>query len=254
MQYKHVVRVAVHNNFNCTAREYKQLDTFQATHPDLFFFTNTNINTPALKNIREHPYKSMITLNPNLYVLEKEVRNLFKIDPRRVGFVRIKVLPNEEDIIKLIERMSAIGYNVVLTLQRFNGLKNLNKYSSREEYTWIHSRFRLNEKPLKKIVAIANKNKNVFICDKKGEGCQGCGLCAKLTVGEDLPIKTLNLSTSGPCKFSCPDCYAKTAQNRLKTCDNPHICFDKIYLNSKQAGKTAHIQMMVQQKLSSVKV
>jgi hypothetical protein len=82
---------------------------------------------------------------------------------------------------------------------------------------------------------------NTYICDKAGLGCQGCGLCSKLTTGNFKPVYSLNLSTSGICKYSCESCYAKTMQKFLIGCGKNPIKFDVIQMNTKQKGTTKHI-------------
>ena len=52
-----VVRVAISNNFNCTDKEWKQLDTFTKANPDKSFFVNSNIHTPKLHTVNDHDYK-----------------------------------------------------------------------------------------------------------------------------------------------------------------------------------------------------
>jgi hypothetical protein len=66
--------------------------------------------------------------------------------------------------------------------------------------------------------------------------------CASLTCGSaDVDIASLNLSSSGVCKFNCPSCYAKTMQRFLVACENNPIAYDVIKKNRKQSGKTKHI-------------
>jgi len=234
------VRVATSNNFNCTEAEWAQLDTFAQSNSDKYFFINANIKTPALLSINDHPYKVVITLNPDLNPEPGLEQRLNKLDPAKVAFVRIKWLPERDDIQGLIQR-TARKHKVVLTVQRFNGKKTLSLYTTFENYEWDHSKYRLHGKALKDLYAFAKTNK-VFICDKKGLGCQGCGLCSSLTVGKVYPIKALNLSTSGVCPHSCVDCYAKTMQHFAVACGHRPMDYDRIFANDKQAGKLKHIQ------------
>ena len=82
---------------------------------------------------------------------------------------------------------------------------------------------------------------NAHICDRKGLGCQGCNLCSTLITKAEYPIYTLNLSSSGLCRYTCCDCYAKIMQSLLKKWGYLPICFDRIQKNSKQKGITKHI-------------
>jgi hypothetical protein len=116
---KDVVRVGVLNNFNCTKEEFKQLDTFAEEHSDKYFFINSNINTPKIADINKHPYKAVITLNPNL----TDIKNAFKvgyINTGKIAFVRIKWVPNNKNIEELISLVSKNIAPVVVTVQRFN--------------------------------------------------------------------------------------------------------------------------------------
>ena len=240
--YNKCARVAVNNNFNCTDAEFQQLDTFVDAYPDTLFFVNTNIKTPRLHRILEHPYKTVITLNPDIWIDLNLVNKLSGIDPERVPFVRIKYIPEYKKVIHLINQVSEV-YPVMITLQRFNGKKSIEGFvpNYRDHYKWSHNRFRLFGESLKEAEALAD-NKNIFICDQKGLGCGGCGLCSKLTTGENLPIFTLNLSSSGMCPYNCVDCYAKTMQHFLSKIGMPQIHFDWIHMNHKQAGRTEHIK------------
>lgn len=236
-----VVRVAVNNNFNCSKREFDQLDKIAAEHPEDIFFVNANIKTPNLLKINDHPYKAVITLNPDLVVNPRHLSKLYKIDSRLLAFTRIKYLPEHPEINNLIREVS-LTYPVVITLQRFNGIKSIEQYvpDFRKFYKFSHNRFRLSEESLKEVLALVGSN--VFICDQAGLGCSGCGLCSTLTTRENHPIHSLNLSSSGECPYSCVDCYAKTMQHFLRSINLPTIHYDWIHKNTKQSGKTAHIK------------
>ena len=240
--FNNVVRVGVNNNFNCTDAEFQQLDTFADAYPDSLFFINTNVKTKRLANINKHNYKAVITLNPDLLVSKALVKKLKKIDKDKIAFVRIKYIPDNQDIPYLIEEIRK-DLPVVITLQRFNSIKSILKYvpNFRNHYTHSHNRFRLTGESLIAVEHLTDV-KNIFICDKAGLGCGGCGLCSKLTAGQDIPIFSLNLSSSGMCPFNCVDCYAKTMQHFLEKIGSPTIRFDWIHLNSKQSGRTKHIK------------
>jgi len=239
--FNNVVRVGVNNNFNCTDAEYQQLDTFADAYPDSMFFINTNVKTKRLANINKHDYKAVITLNPDLLVSKALVKKLKKIDKDKIAFVRIKYIPDNQDIPYLIEEIRK-DLPVVITLQRFNSIKSILKYipNFRNHYTHSHNRFRLTGESLIAVEHLTDV-KNIFICDKSGLGCGGCGLCSKLTAGKDLPIFSLNLSSSGLCRYNCCDCYAKTMQHFLSALGHNPINFDSIIQNAKQKGTTKHI-------------
>lgn len=240
--YKKVVRVAVNNNFNCTDAEFQQLDTFAAAYPDTLFFINSNINTKYLHRINEHPYLAVITLNPDILLKKKQVQKFYALDREKIAFVRIKYIPNHPEIIDLIHKVSD-SYPVVITLQRFNGKKSIVQFvpDYREHYHFSHNRYRLFGDSLSDVIELAMLD-NIHICDEKGLGCGGCGLCSTLTAGKSLPIYTINLSSSGMCPFNCVDCYAKTMQHFLGKIGMPQIHYDWIHMNHKQAGRTKHIK------------
>jgi len=237
-----VVRVAVNNNFNCTDEEYLQLNHIAAKNPTKSFFINSNINTAALYNINKYPYKAVITANPDLTVNWNAVARLYPLDPKKISFVRVKWLPENEEIKKLISTLIGKGYQVVITMQRFNSKKSLLKYSSLDHYTFSHNRYRLSGSALEKLHSFVDSNKTSYICDRAGLGCKGCNLCSTMNTGKNLKLSSLNLSSSGICKFNCPDCYAKTMQHFLESMGKPIMKYDCIKSNHKQSGSTKHIK------------
>ena len=244
-KYKTAVRVAVTNNFNCTTSEFLQLDELSKVHPESLFFINTNIKTPKLMEINQHPYKAVITLNPDISIDRQLVRRLYSISSDRVAFIRIKYIPNDPKILDLIQEVSET-HKVVLTLQRFNSIKSISKYipDFRKHYKFSNNRFRLHGESLQAAIDLTDSNNRVSICDQAGTGCEGCGLCSKLTATDILPIYTLNLSSSGICPYNCVDCYAKTMQHFLREINRSEILFDYIHINKKQAGRTKHIRQI----------
>lgn len=241
-ELKKVVRVATNNNFNCTPKEFKQLKDLEIAQPSLSFFVNSNINTPELTRINDNPFKVVITINPTLRVLEKNITRLKMIDKDKIAFVRVKYIPEHPEIKDLIQQLVKDNYAVVVTNQRWNGLESLKKYTDPKYYTWEHNRFRLSGEALNEITKLVDsfENKKVFLCDRAGGGCGTCKLCIMLTVGINLKLASINLSSSGLCKFSCPDCYAKTMQTMALGMGNSAMIFDKVRANMKQAGKTQH--------------
>ena len=138
-----IVRVAVNNNFNCTDAEFQQLETYISAYPDTVFFVNTNVKTLRLTSLNDYPYKAVITLNPDIDIDPEMVKKLSKINPRIISFVRIKYVPDHPEIVSLIKKISKT-LPVVITVQRFNGKRNIIKYvpSYRKHYVWSHSRYR----------------------------------------------------------------------------------------------------------------
>ena len=243
-QYNQVVRVAVTNNFNCTEEEFSQLHAFEVFYPNSFFFVNCNINTPLLSSLNDESCKAVITVNPNIRFNESVLEKLYEIDPEKISFVRVKYIPKNQEVLDLIDELLGNGHTVVITMQRFNSKVSISKFLTeyQDHYRWSHNRFRLLPEAQQVLREIADSNSRAFLCDRAGLGCKGCGLCSSLTVGEDLPITSLNMSSSGICKFSCPDCYAKTMQHFLRVSGQPPIHFDQVKMNKKQAGTMKHIK------------
>ena len=245
-----VVRVGTSNNFNCTQSEWSQLDSFAKANPDKSFFVNCNVHTPKLKSIAKHNYKAVVTANPGLTITEsgidQVISRLDAIKPN-IAFVRVKYIPDDQNILHLLMLLAMYDYPIVITLQRFISQNCLEKYTKKSYYTHSCSRFRLSGIQLKKITTLVDTwsalNVSVWICDRSGKGCRDCQLCSTLTTGDSYKITSLNLSTSGICPYNCPDCYAKAMQNFSTKCGHRPMVFDKIRQNDKQAGKTKHIQL-----------
>jgi hypothetical protein len=241
-----VVRVATTNNFGCSEKEWNQLDTFSTKNPDKAFFVNSNINTPKLRTIAKHSYKGVVTVNPDLFPdsLESILDRILPIKTK-LAFVRVKYLPNQPDILNLINALIINQIPIVVTLQRFNSIESLTKYTDPSYYHFSCTRYRLAGGELQKITGLVDSlaaSYPIWICDRNGLGCQGCGLCSRLTTNTESIITSLNLSSSGVCPYNCPDCYAKTMQIfSVKMGHNP-IVFDRIQRNKKQAGTTSHIK------------
>jgi hypothetical protein len=237
--YTDIVRVGVANNFNGTDKEFNQLKYFSGKFPNKYFFVNSNINSKGLKNISVNPFKAVITVNPNLVV--KDIPAILaKLNPikNNISFVRVKYMPDNADILNLIKVLVDNNIPIVITNQRFKSRKSMAKYSNEKYYKHKNGYFRLSVEEKSKLESIVDSLNKVYICDRKGQGCQSCGLCSKLTSGFDLPIASMNLSTSGICPFNCPDCFSKASQKQYadKLTGKVKISFDKIGKNSKQKG------------------
>jgi len=246
---KRIVRVATNNNFNCTKEEFEQLKGLELSNPSSMFFINSNILTPGLLRINEYPYKAVITVNPNLTVVPANVEKLYKLNREKVAFVRVKYIPESPAILDLVTALAKDDYAVVITVQRWNKTASLEKFAQKSNYVWNNNRFRLAGKAVEDLQNFVDsfENEKVFLCDRVGGGCKTCKLCLMMTFGINLKLASINLSSSGLCMFSCPDCYAKTMQARCIDWHNKPMIFDKIKSNTKQAGRTAHIKESLKQ-------
>jgi hypothetical protein len=246
---KRLVRVATSNNFNCTNKEFSQLDELSLANPDSMFFINSNINTPEILKVNDHNYKAVITVNPTIMVREECVDTLYQINKSLISFVRVKYIPEHPEINDLISRLVKDDYAVVVTIQRWNGIEALRNWTKLEYYTFSHNRFRLSGEALEglqRFVDSFEDTDKVFLCDRVGCGCGGCKLCNMLVVDKAIKISSINLSSSGLCQFNCPDCYARTLQNMCKAFGYKPIIYDNIKANSKQAGQSKHIKDSLQ--------
>ena len=218
------------------------MDQMAAEHPEHTFFVNSNARTPQLKTINDHPYKAVVTVNPDLNPNPRLIQKVAQLQPEKVAFVRVKWLPEREDIEELARLMKTMGFHVIITAQRFNGKKSLLEYTTLDHYEHSCSRYRLAGDAWDKLVSFA-RSTGMGICDEKQLGCQGCGHCAVQNGGttEDK-ILSVNLSSSGLCPYNCPDCYAKAMQKFVVACGNAPIEYDHIKANRKQSGQTKHIK------------
>lgn len=238
-----VVRVGVSTNFNCTPAEWEQLDALRQKHSNSQFFVNCNINTPLLHTVNDHDYKVVITYNPNIRHWRSSFPKLERVDKEKVAFLRIKYVPGLKNIFSVISTLTDLGYPVVITLQRWNSKASLREHCDLADYKWSHNRFRLHGEALDLIQSVVkHSTKKIFICDNVNAGCQSCMLCSFLPTDSNLPIYSLDLSSSGICPYNCPDCYAKTMQQMAKGFGYRPIIFDMIRRNTKQAGRTGHIR------------
>jgi len=246
---KKVVRVATNNNFNCTLKEFRQLHEIELSHPDSTFFINSNINTPELLRINDHPYKVVVTINPTLIVRQENIDRLHQIDKDKVAFIRVKYIPEHTEINELIKSLVKEDYAVVITVQRWNSIESLRNYTKLEYYTHHHNRFRLSGGALEKLQSFVDSfdTEKVFLCDRVGGGCGSCKICVMLTAGQNLKLTSINLSSSGVCKFNCPDCFAKTLQHFSVALGHQPIAYDIIKANLKQSGNTKHIKDTLQE-------
>ena len=251
-KYTEVVRVATNNNFNCTEAEYEQLTGLAKAYPQRFFFVNSNVKTPLLENLNNYPFKSTITVNPDLASIDALNNSIDDIIPERIAFLRVKWLPEDPDIESLTKSLLDDGHAVVVTMQRWNSKKSLSKFTDPKHYKWSCSRFRLAGDALRyledKVDDWAASGLRAYMCDRSGQGCSACRLCVTLPLGEcGLPasgegvkLSSLNMSSSGMCPYYCPDCYAHRMQEFLESCENEPIMFDTIKPNCKQKGSTKH--------------
>jgi len=226
MKNQKLVRVGTMNNFGFTQAEYSQLNRFVGR-----FFVNGNIKGVTkitAKNINQSAIPIVITINPDLVINPEYINKLKLIDKKVIAFIRLKFAPGYGHA-DLYNRLISAGYNVVVTLMRFKSKISFEKFIApnyRSMYSHNGGYYRL----------LPDFYPSIFtlICDRKGKGCQACYLCAKLVTGKAQQIYSLNLSSSGTCRYDCPDCFAKSC---IKRSGQDHPEFNRIKQNRKQAGK-----------------
>lgn len=220
-----IVRVATLNNFNDTAKEFNQLNGMADNSEDKYFINSNikSINKVTAERINRNRYPIVITFNPDLTVHWNYLKRLEHINSSKIAFIRVKYIPEDIEIQKAIKLLSK-KYKIVLTIMRFKSMASLLKYTDPKFYEWKSSYHRLVSNP--------PKSRNVYICDENHTGCGGCGQCAKFSYNSDDTISEINLSSSGMCKFDCPDCYAKQCLKQSQGV----IKYDFIKQNQKMKG------------------
>jgi len=178
-------------------------------------------------------------MNPNLTIDLKTLDILKTIKKNKIAFLRVKWIPGTP-VRVFIAVLRSLGYPVVITMQRFNSKKTLLKHTTKGHYKFSCSRFRLSGASLKECLSFADITGS-YICDRKGLGCGECKQCSTLTNGSLNEIYSLDLKSSGSCKFNCPDCYAKTMEHFVKGMGHK-MKRGVIKKNTKQAGRTKHIK------------
>lgn len=221
-----IVRVDTYTNFNYTDKEFKQLDKIQIEHPEYKLFVNSNSHVEIRGN-----YPAIVCINPGI---DKFIQPKGKIEI--IKAVRIKYVADPKpEVKKAFNESVAWAYKhsipILITYMRFRSEETLKKYTKNGNgchYKWLKNYFR-------QLTRKTFDLEQFHYCDLNEKGCPGCMNCAKLTFNiPEAELLSVNLSSSGSCKYNCPDCFVKTF---LKCRTNiRHISFDKIASNVKQTG------------------
>lgn len=225
-----VLRVDTFTNFNYTDKEFAQLDKIQCEHPEYKIFVNSNSHVELRGD-----YPAIVCINPGI---DTFIPPRGKLDI--IKAVRIKYVANPTDKVRAAFNDAvtwAYAHNVpiLITYMRFRSTETLKRYTrDGSHYKWQKNYYR----------QLARKTFDLaqfHYCDLNEQGCPSCMNCAKLTFGiSDAKLLSTNLSSSGSCKFNCPDCFVNTF---LKCRTNiGHIAFDKIASNIKQQGHDRYIK------------
>ena len=229
-----ILRVDTFTNFNYTDEEFKQLESIAHRNPIYKIFVNSN----AYNEIKGN-YPVVVTVNPKIDEFVRPRGDLSLIKAARIKFVADPNDWTRKAFNQAVEWCISKKIPILITYMRFRKSETMKRYSSSNfNYLWAKNYFR---QKIKKTWDLDCFN----YCDLHEKGCPDCQNCAKLTYGIKAPIYSINLSTSGNCKFNCPDCYVKT----ISQWHGGNICMDKIMQNTKQIGKDVGIYKYGQRQL-----
>lgn len=212
-----LIRIGVMNNYNFTEPEIRAVQTLQSQGKRTFVNSNSHVK------IRQDAGPAVITINPDL---DKFVEP--KGELQNVKAVRIKYVANPTPTVARAwaDSISWAQQNqipILVTIQRFVRKETMTRYSQdHTPYTFKKGYMRLDTLP--------PELDGMNVCDRSGQGCPSCQLCATLTTGQEAEIQGLNLEESGNCMFKCPDCFAK------KCLMGNQPAFGKIKKNKKMEG------------------
>ena len=217
-----VLRVDTFTNFNYSEIEFKQLEKISKDHPGYKVFVNSNSFVEIKGDI-----PAVVTINPHLVKFVKPKGNIGMIKACRIKYVSDPTDDVRQAFNESVEWCMANKKPILITYMRFRDEQTLKQYTrSHFNYIWAKNYFR---QKIKKTWDLDCFN----YCDKGELGCPSCMNCSKLTYGVDAEIYSINLSSSGMCKYNCPSCYVKT----ITQWHHGQICMDKIMQNCKQVGK-----------------
>ena len=216
-----ILRVGVLNNFNFSDRELEHLEGIQALCPEFKIFVNTN-SYPLIRG----RFPCVVTVNPTMDKFIKPRGNLSLIKAARIKYIANPTPKVKNAFREAHDWAKAHNIPILITYVRFRSKKTLKKYTTNTNiiYKWKRNFYR-------QVVKHLFSDPQVYYCDLRDKGCPSCRNCAKLTFGMDTPhIYSINLSSSGSCRYNCPDCFAKCMEKFCK------FAYDKISQNSKQKG------------------
>jgi len=220
---KHVLRIGVLNNFNHTDSEIAAIQVWQDKGYKCF------VNSNSKTTLKASAGPCMITVNPDLDRFVEPTGELQNVKAARVKFVASPTGSVRDAWNQSMAWCRAHGIPALVTVQRFACHSTLAMYSTRPDlYEWKNSYYRLKKVP---------DFQGLELCDREAGGCPACGRCIKLTYPEEqdqAEVAGVNLSASGACTYSCPDCFAK----RLLMGRNP--AYDRVSQNRKQKGVLKH--------------
>lgn len=221
-----ILRIGVMTNFGFTEPELAQARIWRER--GWLPLLNTNAKTAVTSD--EFPV--FLTVNPDVDAFVEPTGKLGNL-----AAVRVKLVSSySAAILGVADRafMWAAQRHVpvLLTMMRFKSRATIARfYGVPEDYEWRESWFRLRASAKERLIKWAGQA-GLWVCDAQEEGCPGCRNCAWLSYQQDVPVYGMDLSASGHCPYSCPDCWAKFLVKR----SGGRIGFDSPKQNTKQKG------------------
>lgn len=192
------------------------------------------VNCNAKTRLKKIGFPIIATVTPDVVKFVRPKGNLFDLKA-----IRLKVVDTEDKKIQN-EYVKALGWAAIHNIEVLVTLMRFNKRTTGEACSWIEDHYKWGanwyklQSPWKGDLFTWAMENQSYICDKKNKGCPSCRNCSRITYGLfDGPIWGLDLSASGSCPYSCPDCWSKATLIRTQG----RILWDKPKQNSKQKGK-----------------
>lgn len=225
------LRVGVLTNFNFSEPEIQAIQAYadKGWKPLL----NTNAKTQIVAT----GFPVVVTINPDVVKFEAPRGDLQDIAAVRIKFVASKDERMHAVLQQCLAWADEHAVPVLLTMMRFKALKtaqvcHYNPDAYHREGSWLRLKPEYRARVEKWIAET-----RLLVCDENGTGCPDCRNCSWTTYGSrEGEIWGLDLSTSGVCPYSCPDCFAKSC---LNMCGGVPA-FDRPKKNRKQKGEVKH--------------
>jgi hypothetical protein len=212
-----ILRVATYNNFNFSPDEITQLNRYKD-------FDGVFVNSNSYPTITGS-YPCFICVNSDLSHFEPPKGDLSLVKALRVKYVDDAIEPVKKTFGECVTWAYSHDIPILLTYMRFRHKEAYLKYTRATPgaYRWDGVFYRQTTKKTFDLDIIK-------YCDLNGKGCVECGNCGKLSFGySKAKICSINLSSSGACKFNCVDCFVKN----FTAWRHGYIAFDKVTQNIK---------------------
>lgn len=213
-----IIRVGIYTNYNYTAKEKTALLQLKEKYNRIF------VNSNSITKIRHNTFPVITTINSSLDKFIKPTGKIENIVACRIKYVKSNIYTVNKAFNQSVQYCIDSNITPLITYMRFRRNDTLSQYSNMKEYYYY-------KKPYHKIKykPVFHDIPNIAYCNYYDLGCNACKNCTILTYNDiNANIASLDLQTSGYCKYKCPDCFAKYNSVRCG------ISFDKIKINRKQ--------------------